>query len=64
MRAKPPKPRLTGMTTHNGSRDDRNSWRTSTAPAAIAVSLLTALAVGLALGFYKLVEIATTMLAA
>lgn len=36
----------------------RDSWRTSTAPAAVSVALLTALATALALGLREAVELA------
>ena len=42
------------------TRRDRDSWRTSTAPAAASVALLTALATALALGLREAVELALT----
>lgn len=44
-------------------RQERNSWRTSTAPAALSVALLTGLAMAVALGFRELVAIAMSIMA-
>lgn len=40
------------------TRRDHDSWRTSTAPAALSVALLTGLATALALGLREAVELA------
>lgn len=44
-------------------RDERKSWRTSTAPAALSVAMLTALATALALGLREAAELAISWLA-
>lgn len=41
---------------------DRNSWRTSTLPAAVAIALLTGLAAAVALGFRELVGLAMSVM--
>ncbi len=46
------------------SRRDRGDWRTSTAPAALSVALLTALATAAALGVRELLELALTFFTA
>lgn len=44
--------------------DDADGWKTSTAPTALAVGLLTALATALAVGLRELVSLASAVLGA
>lgn len=44
--------------------DDRDSWRTSTAPAAVSMALLSGLGVGVILGLRGLVDLVGSFLVA
>ncbi|PFG36501.1 hypothetical protein ATL41_1228 [Flavimobilis soli] len=44
--------------------DDADGWKTSTAPTAVSVALLTALATALALGLREVVSLASAFLGA
>ena len=44
--------------------DDHDSWRTSTAPAAVSMALLTGLGVGVILGLRGLVDLVGSFLVA
>lgn len=45
-------------------RPERGSWRTSTAPAAFSMAMLTGLAMAIALGFRELVRLAMSIMGA